>query len=504
VSSSRDKDLLGRTVSGVRWNGAAHILKQGLQFLISIILIRLLTPEVYGLLGMAAVFVGFVGVFSDLGFSQALVQRPTLSEEHRCTAFWLGIGLGLGLGGLLAALAGPIAGFYGQPELTGVLRVLAVAFVLTALGAVPKALLQRDLAFKGIARVEVPALVVAGAVGIGLAVNGAGVWSLVGQQLVFPATQAALLWWVVDWRPRLRISPPAARDLWTFGGGLTGFGIVNYWARRGDDLLIGRFMGAASLGLYGRAYGLMLLPIRHVISAVNRVIFSALSSIQDDRARVRRAYLKAIRLISFLAFPMMAGLAVTARPFVLAVFGQRWTGVIPLIQILSLAGIVQTLMNPTGLIYTSQGRTDVMMKWGLGAGAFLIGALAVGVWIGSLKAVVWSYTVANVVLLWPGQSIPGRLIGMTFADVAQSVSGLSAATGCMAVLVFAVGRWVVPPDWSPWSSLVVLTATGVLAYAGLARTLAEPAWREFWRVTGEVLGVSGDRSSSGADPVAVP
>ena len=459
--------LTGRTARAVGWSTGAIIAQQALQFGLSVFLMRLLGPHAFGLIGMIVVFTGFAAIFTDMGFGSALVQRQEVTEAHRSSVFWATVLSAAALSVLLIALSPLVARFYHEPSLQPLTACIALSFVAAAPGTIPRSLLQKSMRFDRIALIDVGTLLVSGAVGVGVAIAGGGVWSLAAQSLAGACAGSALSLWLVPWRPKLIWNGRALRDLMRFGAGLTGFSVVNYWARSADNLLVGRFMGPVALGIYSRAYALMLLPLTHVIGVLAPAMFPALSSIQDQKERVRGAYLRAMRLISFIAFPLMLGLLVVARPFVLGLFGTEWAEVAPLIQILCIVGMVQALNNPVGWIYTSQGRTDWMFWWGIGGSSTLILGIVIGVALGSLRSVAWSYLIANLILTGPCIAIPGRLIGMRVTDVLRSVSGNFLCALGMSGAVWALSV-TVARGLPALGALALLVPAGVLVYGGLA------------------------------------
>jgi PST family polysaccharide transporter len=459
--------LVHQTFSAVKWTVAAKISQQGLQFLLLTVLMRLLDPAAFGLLGMVMVFSGFVAVFSEMGFGSALVQRQDLSEEHRSTIFWFMIAFGGLLGGVLFAAGPLIAAFYKEPILKPMSAWVALSFLLGAPGVVSRSLLTKALRFDVLAKVDVTALIVSGGLAAAAAACGAGVWSLIAQQLVSAGLTSALLFWFGGWRPLLLWSSQALGELFGYGAGLTGFNIVNYWARSADKLLIGGLLGSVALGLYSRAYSLMLLPLTQIVGVLTPAMFPAMSTIKDDKARVRRVFLQMTTLVSFIAFPMMLGLAVVAEPFVSGLFGAKWAGAIPLIQVLGVVGMVQALCNPAGLIYTSQGRTDWMFWWGIGGAGFLVLCIVAGALMGSVRSVATAYLVGNLVIAGPCLAIPGRLIGMSLGDVWRAISGNLACASCMAVVVGCVSS-VLPMWMTPLVRLIVLVPLGGAVYGTLA------------------------------------
>jgi PST family polysaccharide transporter len=472
-----NENLKHHVLSGVVWSGAARVGQQAMQFGLSIILARLLLPEDFGTIAMVLVFMGFANLFVDAGFGAALIQRVDVEERHIHSVFWLNVLLGAGMTVLFFVAAPFVAAFYEDADLLPLTRTLSVIFVISTVGMVPLALMQRRLQFHLLARISLLATLLSGLIGVSMAWAGAGVWSLVGQTIVSALLLTIMYWWASAWRPRLLVERVALRELWGFTAHLFGFSFINYWARNADNLVIGRNFGAAALGNYGRAYALMLLPITQVISVVSTVMFPALSSIQSDRPRVKRIYLRAVGLISLLTFPMMVGLLVTAEPFVLTVYGDNWTDVIPMIRILALVGIVQSLSNPTGWLYLSQGRTDWMFWWGVGGAGTLIAAIVVGARLGSAFTVAICYTIANLLLLYPAIAIPGRLIDLSFSTVIRTVSGPLVGASIMGVVVWLVSL-LLPETWRPWQQLISLVACGLVTYGAFVTTSRIQPWQD--------------------------
>jgi PST family polysaccharide transporter len=473
-------------MAAVGWTTGAKLFDQVVGFGLSVVLMRLLGPEAFGLIGMVLVFSGFAAIFSELGFSSALVQRQELREEHKSTIFWVNLGMAGSLT-LVMYLAAPwIAAFYREPMLEDLAAWLSLTFVISAPGMVPRALIQKQLRFDLTTKVHLVSVVVSGIAGVGVAMLGGGVWSLVVKQLAGNCTSSLMLAWRGGWCPRMIWSRQAVRELFGYGAGLTGFNIINYWARSADNLLVGKFMGTEALGFYARAYSLMLLPLTQVVSVVAPVLFPALSTIQDDKARVRRAYLRVMDLLTFATFPLMLGLAAVAEPFVLGVFGQKWAGVTPIIQILAFVGITQTVCNPTGWLYKSQGRTDWMFWWGLGGSGFLILSIVVGVMLGSVTTVAWAYLVGNLIITIPCIAIPGSLVGMTVLDVWRSVRGNLACASGMAVAVAGLSH-LLPAELAPLIRLLILIGAGAVGYGFLAWLSRQTALLEIWRLGQELM-----------------
>ncbi|HZM87395.1 MAG TPA: MOP flippase family protein, partial [Blastocatellia bacterium] len=369
--------LREQVVSGVAWSTLARALQQAAQILLSVLLARLLVPNDFGLIGMVMVFSGFADSLADFGFRSALVEKRILEERHVYSIFWLTLFIGGVLTTLFVLLSPYIAAFYSEPVLTPICQFLAFNYLLGSFGIVPRALMQRRMAFRHLAGVEIIITFLSAALALSLAVLGWGVWSLVAHILGGGFARNMMFFLLCGWRPRFAFSFHAVKELFHYSINLVGFGVVNYWARNADDLLIGKLFGAAALGIYNRAYALMLLPISQLISVVTDVMFTALSSIQDDKNRTKRLYLRAMGLITLLSFPIMAGMFVVAEPFILSLYGAQWVAVAPILQILCIVGLLQSLTSPTGWIYTSQGKTDWMFWWGIfGSTTLVLGIVA--------------------------------------------------------------------------------------------------------------------------------
>ena len=258
---SPPSSLVGTASRGVLWTAGAQFIAQGIHVAVRLVLARLLVPDDFGLVAMAMVFLSLTPLVADLGVGQALAQRQDLAEGHRSTAFWLTSALGGGLFFLFAAAAPLFGAFYGEPAVVPIIRVLAVSFLLAAPESVYSALLIREMRFGLLGARRIAATLSGGAAGIAAAVGGLGVWALVIHSLVTAAAGSALLAWRSPWRPRWEFSRKAARELWGFGRWVTGSRLLNHLNRNADNLLIGRFLGAAALGLYSFSYQAVLLPL---------------------------------------------------------------------------------------------------------------------------------------------------------------------------------------------------------------------------------------------------
>lgn len=480
-------NLQQQTISGIVWSGVNRFGQQLVQIVISIWLARLLPPSDFGLVGMVAVFAGFAGLFADSGFGAALIQRAQLDDIEVQSVFWINITIGSILSGIFFILAPALAYFYDAPILTPIGRLEGLAFLIGAFGIVPRTLLTREMAFRKLARIDITGAVLTGGIGIGCALAGLGVWSLVVSSLAGASIRVALVWTITSWRAKAVFSWEATQELFGFSAGLLGFNAINYWARNLDNVLIGKIIGATALAIYARAYYLMLLPITQITGVISNVMFPALSSIQNDKPRVKSIYLRTIGTITLITYPAVIGLFIVADPLIPLLYGSQWAGVVPVFRVLCGASLIQAVVNPVGWIYLSQGRSDWMFRWGLAACMVFLVAIAAGAIVGTLMAITWLYLIANVVLFYPAISIPGLLIGMTFRNLVSAISGSLGCSVLMALIVFPAGL-IASSTLAPWMALLVQILVGALAYLALIRLFGPTAYREIYAILDMRIG----------------
>lgn len=453
--------LLQKTVTGVKWNLASQGTQQVAQLLTTIVLARLLQPYDFGLVGMAIVVIGFLSLFKDLGTSAAVIQTREVTEELLSSVFWANTAFGCLITIMLAAAAPLAALFFHEPRVTAILRVLSLSFVISASSILQKTIFERELEFRITARAEAVGVIAGAVIGITSALMGAGVWALVAQSLTTASVVSVLLWSLSDWRPKMLFHWEEIRRVSRYSLNLTGFNTVNYLARNADYLLIGRFLGATSLGVYTLAYRIMLYPLQTVTTVTSRVMFPAYSQLQDDNARFRSVYLRTVAMTALVTFPMMVGIFTIAQPFVLSIFGENWAIVIPLIKILAPVGLMQSILATIGTIYQAKGRTTEFFVWGVASSSLIVAGFLVGLRWGVL-GVATSYAIVMLVIIIPGFAIPFHFIDLRLTTLVASLVRPLAASILMALVVMAVST--VLTHIAQLAALQLLVATGVIAY----------------------------------------
>jgi O-antigen/teichoic acid export membrane protein len=460
-------DMRQQTVSGLRWTTLSQASRLGTQLLSVLILARLLPPSDYGLVAMAAMVTGFASLFSDFGTAAAIIQRPDPSPELLDSVFWLNVSFGVVLAGLLGLIAPLIAFGFAEPRLKEVLRVLLLAFPIASLGAVHQALLEKVSRFRPLAIIESGAAFIGLAGAIWAARSGWGVYSLVLQSLLAAFLSTAGLWLVSQWRPAFKWKTNEILGVMVFSRNLVGFNVFNYFIRNADNILIGRFLGASELGFYSMAYRLMLWPLQNISQVVGRVLFPVFVRLQADQDRLANAYIRATSAITLITAPLMFGFFVLREPFVAVALGDRWLPVANILAWLVPVGLLQSIGTTVGTLYLATGRTDVMFKWGIGAGLLVIPAFCIGLQWG-IVGVATAYAIVSLLLFWPSLAIPFRWVGLKVSDVLLRLMPSIATAAVMAgvIEVMAVA-WPANTN-NQLLRLILLVVVGMVTYGGLS------------------------------------
>ncbi|MFC1660014.1 lipopolysaccharide biosynthesis protein [Gemmatimonadota bacterium] len=356
-----------RTVSAGQWQVASRGVQAVAQFGVGILLARLLPPEDFGVVALALVFTGFAKLVSNLGLGPAVIQHRNLTPRHIRLAFTLSVLFGLVMAGALFLSAPAIGAVARSDPLPGVLRVLALLFLAAGGEAVARALLRRALDFRHLFVIDITSYFAGyGLVAVSAAFSGLGFWSLVFGALAqaYISTALTLFFARAPMRPLLALAE--ARELLTFGASVSANGIVNYISRNGDKFLVGRMLGEASLGLYSRAFTLVMLPLNHVSGVLNAVLFPAFSEIQGDRSRIRSGFIMSVQLAALITGPIVAGMLVAAPHMIRGLYGDPWVGAALPLQILCLAAIPRAVPPIAGAVSHACDRvlTELVLQIG--------------------------------------------------------------------------------------------------------------------------------------------
>lgn len=469
-------------VSGIKWTSISTFGRRILALVANIVLARLLTPADFGLVAMAAVGLGFIDIFKDLGTGTALIQRKQVSEELLSSIFWVNVGFGLFATTAAIACAPLIGAFYKESRVGPILIGMSISFLLSALTIVQNCLLQRQMAFVVLAKIEVAAAVVSYTVGIGAALLGHGVWSLVYQVITNSAVFLVLIWFASDWRPRFRFDWSEVKSVMHYSLNLAGYNVFYFFSQNVDNFLIGRYLGTEALGYYDLAYRLMTFPMQAISAVFGKVMLPFYAQAQDNMPRFRQGFIQVAVAIAFITFPLMLGLLAAREAFVLTVFGDRWAPVITLLALFAPLAALRSVVTTTGSIFVATGRADLQLRWGVFSNLFVIVGLVIGLNWGII-GVAAGFTIASLLLMYHNLAIPFRLIGMRVGDLLTALRN----TAVCSLLMFLTIYWLDLLVRGRFESVMVLCveiSVGVLSYTLFTWLLNRQLLNEFLHTVG--------------------
>jgi PST family polysaccharide transporter len=332
--------LKEQAIKGTVWTIIQQWANKFVSLITFTLLARLLEPESFGLIALSGTFLAFIQLFLDQGFTTAIVQRKDLEREHLDTAFWTNIGIAIFMTAITLISAEVVAVFFREPNLAPVIRWLSLSFLISSFNGVQNAIFTKKLDFKLLAIFSLISTFVSALVGITMAFMGFGVWSLVAQQLAGSFTSSIVLWSASDWRPKFSFSFKHFHDLFSFGINIVGINILSFFVTRGDNLLIGYFLGSVALGYYDLAYRLLIVVTSLFVGVISSTAMPIFSSIQDDLPRLRKVLYEFVELTNTVAFPVFLGMSVLAPELIMVIFGEQWKASIPVMQVINIIGIL--------------------------------------------------------------------------------------------------------------------------------------------------------------------
>jgi PST family polysaccharide transporter len=487
---------IGRTTgkavrAGMAWTLGGQWAGYAVQILTTAILARLVSPHDFGIVGEALTVTAFASQLQSLGLSQAVIQRAKLTHGQMSNLFWVNVAAGAALMLLVMAVSPFVASFYGDSALVGVTIAMSLNFFVTGFAVQHAALMSRRMEFRSIAVRNLLPRVIAGALAILVAaVFDLGYWALVVQQFATAVCITVFVWTAIDWRPGRLRRRTGVRPLLRFGAGVSVANIFYYFSSNADNILVGRFLGTAELGLYARAYNLFLVPLRQLHAPLGNVVQPVMSAIVHDPDRYRQFYRRMLSAITLVGMPSVVGLAVLSRPFIEVLLGHRWLGAAEPFRWLAVAGFLQMAARTFSWLYTTAGRAKAMATWAMITSPLLVLAFAVGVHWG-ITGVAEAYAISQAALILPAIWWATRDTPVTMRDVSDAVWRSVVVAAVCGVVVFVVRVLL-------GSAAPAVTLVGA-ATAGLACWLAMLACWPHLR--GDLKALTG-RFSRRAQPAA--
>lgn len=439
--------LRAKTISGMCWSLLQNIGGRGLSFIVTIILARLLTPEIFGLIGMVTIFIQLSQTVSVAGFNEALIQKKDTSNEDYSSVFWLNLLIGILLYFILFFTAPFIARFYNQPLLTGVTRVLSLLFVINAFSCVSEVRLRKKMEFRTLMIIHIPSIAIAALISIILAYKGFGVWSIVAMQLTSQLAYAIQLWIYSKWRPMLVFNKMRVKELFSFGGKMMAASFINTIYRNIYLVIIGKFFPLNMVGYYQAADKMVKTPSITLSTALNSVAFPAFSSIQDDNKKLKDGYRRIITQLLFWICPAFVLAAVLAQPIFGLILGRQWLPAVPFFQLLCIAGIFYPLNSYNLAIVNVKGRSDISLKLEIVKKIIttigILIAIPFGIW-----ALVGFQAINSLISYYINSYFSGRFIHYPITEQLRDIFpilGLSLVVGSLAWVLNNLLTGL--PDW---------------------------------------------------------
>lgn len=463
--------LSRQVATASKWSTLSAVAKNAGTPVVFLVLARLLSPEDFGIVAIAALLISFARILWDAGMSKALIQRAGDAEDAGTVVFWINVIFGLGLYLVLFIVADQIAQLFEDPRVTAVIRVQGIQLIFMSTCAVHIALLEKDLNFKPLFWVRLSTSLVPGLASIPLALAGASYWSIVIGTLIGSAAQMVLLWCMNPWRPTMRFDVPLARSMFRFGAWATGEGLLGWFYAWGDILIVGIILSASDLGLYRTGNLLVTMVFALVLAPLTPVMFSVLSRFQNDRVRLTGALNRASKAVSIVAISLGVGTFVLQDFITHVLFDEKWIGIASVLGWMGLTQGVSWTVGLNAAAYRAIGRPDITVKLNL-----LLVSLYLPVYITcanfGLQALLYGrFSVAIIGILlhiYIAHMVLGRMARDYLGQVRSAViSGLGAAITVSILINSPIG-----PEPS-FFALLGLASVGLLTFV----LLIWPEWR---------------------------
>ncbi len=465
--------------SGGIWSFLQNGGNQIIGFLLGIVLARLLMPEDFGMMAMVMVFIGFAGFLQQFGFNQALIQNQEVDTKDYSTVFWFNTAAGIVLFALFFFGSEIVARIYDNATLDVLTKFLAFNFLFNALSSVQSTILTKQFAFKKLAIINLSSNLVMYIVAIPLAIMSYGVMALVWGGIMQNLSKAIALWVSSDWKPVFVFSKDSFKKLFRFGIYVFLQAPLGYISRNVDTFIIGKLAGDASLGLYNKAYQIMLLPIKNVSNSFKQVMFPAMSEAQKDQKRMHMLYLRSTRIVAFLSFPIMLGIWATAKPFIVGVYGMHWVGTVPILEVLSIVGAFQSITTFNGTGFYAMGQPRIPLILNTINAPLLVGVFYFGYkWYG-LIGMIWLYLFFTIFMHLISIAFLFRVFKMRPSSFLRNISPVFFTSVFMALIVKGLSFVPFLNVWPQIGQLFFLAFTGAFVYLGFNMVFKLDAFFDF-------------------------
>lgn len=468
-----DSSLKQKTIGALLWNLLDRMGQQVLLFFVGVLVANILTVKDYALVGMLAIFTAIANIVLDSGFSSALIRKQKATEADYNSVFYFNVCISICLYLLLFVCSPFIARFFNQPLLTDLARVIFLALPLNSLSLIQTTLLNKQVRFKLLTKINIIALITSSICSLGMAYGGMGVWTLAWQPVILAFVRTLLLWFFNDWRPKLLFCMSSIKELFGFASNLLFASLINAVFTNIYSVAIGKLYPPVQLGYYSQGNKFSLMLISSIYSSLQTATYPIFSHIQNDRERSLRSYRKTIRFTAFLTFPLLIGMVSVAYPFISLILKAEWIGCVPFFQLTCLAGIFTILSTINQNFAKAQGRSELIFKLEIARTLLIIVSLA-ATFRQSALAMVACLTLTQLLIYIISILSIGKAVGYNWLQQLKDI-------GPYAFLSIAMWGILLIPDYFITANYLLLPlkiVVGIVFYYGANRILGSTILKE--------------------------
>lgn len=427
-----------KAAKGAVWASVDRFGSMALQFVVNLILARLLLPADFGAIGMLTIFIAVSQVLIDGGFGSALIQKKNPSQTDFSTIFYWNLLFSFILYFILFLFAPFIGRFYSMPILSDVLRAIGLSLIFNSILAIQRTKLQKALAFKTIAITNISSYLLGASIAIIMAYKGFGVWSLVGMQLLYTVIYVLILWFITKWHPSFCFSMRSMKELFGFGGYIMASNILQTVCQNLQGIIIGKNFSASQMGYYSQAYKLDQITSYSIPQVIIQVMYPVYASIQDDRKRLIDMISMNIRVISFLIFPILALLILVAEQLIFFLYGDKWLLSVPYFRILCVGGFFVCLQNINFYAVAAIGKSRALFYWSFYKWGFLLAALLIGMNF-EMYGILWGMVLSNLNIYLVNALLVQRYLEFSFSNQIRLLLPII----LLCVITFAISKMLI-------------------------------------------------------------
>jgi O-antigen/teichoic acid export membrane protein len=430
-----------KTVSGLTWSFIDNFSNLGIQFIVGIILARILSPKEFGLLGLITVFIAVSSAFIDSGFSNSLIRKKDCTQQDYSTVFYFNIAASIIFYLLLFVLAVPISSFFKEPQLVNIIRVVGVSLIISSFSLIQRTILTKRVDFKLQTKISIISSILSGVIGIYMAFSGFGVWSLVWKSVLAALFTTILLWLWNHWYPLFLFNFKIFKEHFKFGYKLLLSGLIDTIYKNVYYLIIGKFFSSAELGFYTRAEQFSSLPSSNITGVISRVSYPVLSQLQEKPEKLKDGYKKLIKNTMFITFILMMGMAAVAKPLILTLIGAKWASSIIYLQLLCFSAMLYPLQALNLNMLNVKGRSDLFLKLEIIKKLLAIPVIFVAIFLG-IKAMLIGFIILSFASYFLNAYWSGRLIDYSIKEQVMDIVPSFLLALFMGFIVFGLGYFV--------------------------------------------------------------